>query len=162
MFLRAHGRKSMPVCLETLLFLCSYVLMFFRVSGKPHNFTHTPDARRVAPISACVSSSTRHKTTAQGYADFRSWEGGFPVVGGQIFCHGGENFLLLLPKIRPPVTENPPSLCRKATRLQPLMPPPHTHTANSAHCKVRVHKDKLFARTAYFLHTNLHKNKSSC
>ena len=28
MFLRAYGRKSMPVCLETLLFLCSYVLMF--------------------------------------------------------------------------------------------------------------------------------------
>ena len=28
MFLRAHGRKSMPVCLEALLFLCSYVLMF--------------------------------------------------------------------------------------------------------------------------------------
>ena len=28
MFLRAHGRKSMPVCLETLLFLCSYVLLF--------------------------------------------------------------------------------------------------------------------------------------
>ena len=30
MFLRAHGRKSMPVCLEALMFLCSYVL---RVSG---------------------------------------------------------------------------------------------------------------------------------
>ena len=28
MFLRAHGRKSMPVCLEALLFLCSFVLMF--------------------------------------------------------------------------------------------------------------------------------------
>ena len=28
MFLRAHGRKSMPVCLETLLFLCPFVLMF--------------------------------------------------------------------------------------------------------------------------------------
>ena len=28
MFLRAHGRKSMPVCLEALLFLCSYVLLF--------------------------------------------------------------------------------------------------------------------------------------
>ena len=28
MFLRAHGRKSMPVCLETLMFLCPYVLMF--------------------------------------------------------------------------------------------------------------------------------------
>ena len=28
MFLRAHGRKSMPVCLEALLFLCAYVLMF--------------------------------------------------------------------------------------------------------------------------------------
>ena len=28
MFLRAYGRKSMPVCLETLLFLCSYVLLF--------------------------------------------------------------------------------------------------------------------------------------
>ena len=27
MFLRAHGRKSMPVCLEILLFLCPYVLM---------------------------------------------------------------------------------------------------------------------------------------
>lgn len=87
---------------------------------------------------------------------------GFPVVGGRFPGHGGENFLLLLPKIRPPVTENPPSLCRKATRLQPLMPPPHTHTANSAHRKARVHKDKLFARIAYFLHTNLHKNKSSC
>ena len=58
MFLRAHGRKSMPVCLEALLFLCSYVLMFFRVSGKPHNFTHTPDAGRVAPISVCVSFFT--------------------------------------------------------------------------------------------------------
>ena len=58
MFLRAHGRKSMPVCLEALLFLCSYVLMFFRVSGKPHKFTHTPDAGRVAPIRACVSFLT--------------------------------------------------------------------------------------------------------
>ena len=28
MFLRAHGRKSMPVCLEALMFLCPYVLMF--------------------------------------------------------------------------------------------------------------------------------------
>ena len=27
MFLRAHGRKSMPVCLEALLFLCPFVLM---------------------------------------------------------------------------------------------------------------------------------------
>ena len=65
MFLRANGRKSMPVCLEALLFLCSYVLMFFRVSGKSHSFTHNympvcvmPDARRVAPISACVSFLT--------------------------------------------------------------------------------------------------------
>ena len=28
LFLRAHGRKSMPVCLEALLFLCPFVLMF--------------------------------------------------------------------------------------------------------------------------------------
>ena len=28
MFLRAYGRKSMPVCLEALLFFCPYVLMF--------------------------------------------------------------------------------------------------------------------------------------
>ena len=137
--------------------ICSYYLVAFVFPSILY-----PDARRVAPISACVSSSTRHKTTAQGYADFRSWEGGFSVMGGRIFCHGGENFLLLQPKIRPPVTENPPSLCRKTTRLQPLMPPPHTHTANSAHRKARVHKDKLFVRIAYFLHTNLHKSKSSC
>ena len=58
MFLRANGRKSMPVCLEALLFLCPYVL---RVSGKSHKFTHSytpvcvmPDAGRVALISACV------------------------------------------------------------------------------------------------------------
>jgi hypothetical protein len=31
MFLRANGRKSMPVCLASLMFLCPYV---FRVSGK--------------------------------------------------------------------------------------------------------------------------------
>ena len=39
MFLRAHGRKSMPVSLEALMFLCSYVLMFlcFRVSDKSQN-----------------------------------------------------------------------------------------------------------------------------
>ena len=30
----------MPVCPEALLFFCSYVLMFFRVSGKSHSFTH--------------------------------------------------------------------------------------------------------------------------
>ena len=30
MFLRAYGRKSMPVCLEILMFLCSFVLMFPR------------------------------------------------------------------------------------------------------------------------------------
>ena len=29
-FLRAYGRKSMPVSLEALLFLCSYVLLFPR------------------------------------------------------------------------------------------------------------------------------------
>gem|GEM_PF-5396183 len=40
MFLRAYGRKSMPVCLEAHLFLCSYVLLFlcFRVSGKSQQF----------------------------------------------------------------------------------------------------------------------------
>ena len=40
MFLRAHGRKSMPVCLETLLFLCSFVLMFSALAAdliKHHN-----------------------------------------------------------------------------------------------------------------------------
>ena len=30
MFLRAHGRNSMPVSLEALMFLCPYVLMFSR------------------------------------------------------------------------------------------------------------------------------------
>ena len=34
MFLRAHGRESVSVCLEALMFLCSYVL---RVSGISHN-----------------------------------------------------------------------------------------------------------------------------
>ena len=52
------------------------------------------------------------------------------VMGGRIFGHGGENFLLLLPKIRPPVTENPPSLCRKATR-----PQPHNATPTPEHSK---------------------------
>ena len=48
-----------------LVFFCSYVLMFFRVSGKSHSFTHNympvcvmPDAGRVAPISASVSFLT--------------------------------------------------------------------------------------------------------
>ena len=38
MFLRAHGRKSMPVCLEALLFLCPFVLMFSAdlVTHKPY------------------------------------------------------------------------------------------------------------------------------
>ena len=36
MFLRAHGRKSMPVCLEALLFLCSFVLMFSALAADPH------------------------------------------------------------------------------------------------------------------------------
>ena len=39
MFLRAHGRKSMPVSLEALMFLCPYFLMSlcFRVSDKSQN-----------------------------------------------------------------------------------------------------------------------------
>ena len=43
MFLRAHGRKSMPVSLEALLFLCSYVLLFSALAANlidSHN--HTP------------------------------------------------------------------------------------------------------------------------
>ena len=28
MFLRTHGRESVSVCLEALMFLCSFVLMF--------------------------------------------------------------------------------------------------------------------------------------
>ena len=34
MFLRAHGRKSMPVCLETLLFFCPFVLMFSALAAR--------------------------------------------------------------------------------------------------------------------------------
>ena len=61
--------------------ICSYYLVAFVFPSILY-----PDARRVAPISACASSSTRHKTTAQGYADFRSWEGEFPLMGERIFC----------------------------------------------------------------------------
>ena len=61
--------------------ICSYYLVAFVFPSILY-----PDARRVAPIRACVSSSTRHKTTAQGYADFQSWEGGFSVMGERIFC----------------------------------------------------------------------------
>ena len=64
MFLRAHGRKPMPVSLETLLFLCSFVLMFSALAA--NLITHGtlsleiayyypfPDARRVAPIRGSV------------------------------------------------------------------------------------------------------------
>ena len=60
--------------------ICSYYLVAFVFPSILY-----PDARRVAPIRDSVSSSTRHKTTAQGYADFRSWEGGFSVMGERIF-----------------------------------------------------------------------------
>ena len=34
MFLRAHGRKSMPVCLEVLMSLCPFVLMFSALAAR--------------------------------------------------------------------------------------------------------------------------------
>ena len=68
--------------------ICSYYLVAFVFPSILY-----PDARRVAPIRDSVSSSTRHKTTAQGYADFRSWGREFSVAP----------------------TKNPPSHNRKST-----------------------------------------------
>ena len=47
MFLRAHGRKSMPVCLEALLFLCSFVLMFSALAA---NFIERHNLQTSSPI----------------------------------------------------------------------------------------------------------------
>ena len=51
MFLRTHGRKSMPVCLEALMFFCSYVLMFSALAAnliEHHNILKSaPSARLV-------------------------------------------------------------------------------------------------------------------
>ena len=50
MFLRAHGRKSMPVCLEALLFLCSFVLMSLCFSALAANLIEHHNIPTSSPI----------------------------------------------------------------------------------------------------------------
>ena len=63
MFLRAHGRKSMPVCLEALLFLCSFVLMSLCFSALAANLiiSHTRPTRDASPpLELAFLSWLRH------------------------------------------------------------------------------------------------------
>ncbi len=76
MFLRAHGRKSMPVCLETLLFLCSFVLMFSALAAnliERHILQHPSSYLRLTQCyvdlllrrrGTCCCTSSRPRATA--------------------------------------------------------------------------------------------------
>ena len=76
MFLRAHGRKSMPVCLEVLLFLCSFVLMFSALAANliEHHILQHPSsclrltqynvALRLRRRGTCCCTSSRPRATA--------------------------------------------------------------------------------------------------
>ena len=66
MFLRAHGRKSMPVCLEAFLFLCSYFLMFSALAAdlithKQWNTTFSPHGHRFTVLR--VSGKSHNSQT---------------------------------------------------------------------------------------------------
>ena len=76
MFLRAHGRKSMPVCLETLLFLCPFVLMFSALAAnliECHILQHPSSYLRLTQCyialllrrrGTCCCTSSRPRATA--------------------------------------------------------------------------------------------------
>ena len=83
MFLRAHGRKSMPVCLEALLFLCSFVLMFSALAANliEHHILQHPSsclhltqyyvALLLRRRGTCCCTSSRPRTTAVNFSFVR-------------------------------------------------------------------------------------------
>ena len=83
MFLRAHGRKSMPVCLEALLFLCSFVLMFSALAAnliEHHILQHPSSCLRLTQYNValllrrrgtCSCTSSRPRTTAVNFSFVR-------------------------------------------------------------------------------------------
>ena len=71
MFLRAHGRKSMPVCLETLLFLCSFVLMFSALAAnliECHILQHLSSYLR---LTQCYIALLLHQFMPQSHGSER-------------------------------------------------------------------------------------------
>ena len=73
MFLRAHGRKSMPVCLEALLFLCSFVLMSLCFSALAANLiiSHTRPTRDASPPLVLAFLSLLHHFHAPSHSAYR-------------------------------------------------------------------------------------------